>query len=142
MIWPGKSYKLPSMEKVAFLFCVHNHQPVGNFLRALENAYEKAYFPFIQILKKYPFMKISIHYSRTLWDLFEDHHPEFFKGLRGLVRTFLPTEAVSLSESGFKKIFGGSCLLLCWPLDLEPKTQFRVTIELGIYHFLRNQVKV
>jgi Alpha-amylase/4-alpha-glucanotransferase, C-terminal len=123
------------MEKVAFLFCVHNHQPIGNFLRALENAYEKAYFPFIQILKKYPFMKISIHYSRILWDLFKDHHPEFFKGLRGLVRTFLPTEAVSLSESGFEMIFQGSWLLLCWPLDLEPKTRFGVTIELGIYHF-------
>jgi alpha-amylase len=47
------------MEKVAFLFCVHNHQPVGNFLHVLENAYEKAYLPFIEVLKKYPFMKIS-----------------------------------------------------------------------------------
>ena len=51
------------MNKVAFLFCVHNHQPVGNFLHVLENAYEKAYLPFIEVLKKYPFMKISIHYT-------------------------------------------------------------------------------
>jgi len=74
------------MEKVAFLFCVHNHQPVGNFLHVLENAYEKAYLPFIEILKKYPFMKITIHYTGVLWDFFKDHHPEFLKTLREMVK--------------------------------------------------------
>ncbi|OGQ11978.1 MAG: hypothetical protein A2026_09720, partial [Deltaproteobacteria bacterium RBG_19FT_COMBO_46_12] len=74
------------MEKVAFLFCVHNHQPVGNFLHILENAYEKAYLPFIEVLKKYPFMKISIHYTGILWDFFKDRHPEFLEALRELVK--------------------------------------------------------
>lgn len=74
------------MEKVAFLFCVHNHQPVGNFLHILEYAYEKAYLPFIEVLKKYPFMKISIHYTGILWDFFKDHHPEFLETLKGLVK--------------------------------------------------------
>jgi len=74
------------MEKVTFLFCVHNHQPVGNFLHILENAYEKAYLPFIEVLKKYPFMKISIHYTGILWDFFKDRHPEFIKTLRELVK--------------------------------------------------------
>jgi hypothetical protein len=73
------------MEKVAFLFCVHNHQPVGNFLHILEEAYEKAYFPFIDVLKKYPFMKISIHYTGVLWDFFKEHHPEFLGTLKTLV---------------------------------------------------------
>ena len=44
-----------------------------------------------------------------------------------------PIETVSLSESGFEKIFQGSCLLLYWPLDLEPGGEFGVTVELGIY---------
>ncbi len=74
------------MEKVAFLFCVHDHQPVGNFLHILENAYEKAYLPFIEVLKQYPFMKISIHYTGVLWDFFKDHHPEFLETLRELVK--------------------------------------------------------
>jgi alpha-amylase/alpha-mannosidase (GH57 family) len=74
------------MEKVAFLFCVHNHQPIGNFPHVLENAYKRAYFPFIEVLKKYPFIKISIHYSGILWDFFKDHHPEFLKTLRGMVK--------------------------------------------------------
>jgi hypothetical protein len=74
------------MEKVAFLFCVHNHQPVGNFLHVLEEAYEKAYLPFIEVLKKYPFMKISIHYTGVLWDFFKEHHPEFLGTLKTLVK--------------------------------------------------------
>jgi alpha-amylase len=74
------------MEKVAFLFCVHNHQPVGNFPYVLENAYEKAYLPFIKVLKKYSFMKISIHYSGVLWDFFKKSHPEFLVTLRELVK--------------------------------------------------------
>jgi len=45
-----------------------------------------------------------------------------------------PVETVSLSESGFEKIYQGSCLLLYWPLELKPKEQFEVTIELGIEH--------
>lgn len=74
------------MEKVAFLFCVHNHQPVGNFQFVLENAFEKAYRPFIEVLMKYPFMKISIHFSGVLLDFFKENHPEFLKTLRRLVK--------------------------------------------------------
>jgi hypothetical protein len=84
--WPQKSYKLTTMEKVAFLFGVHNHQPVGNFPHVLENGYEKAYLPFIEVLKKYPFMKVSIHYSGILWDFFKEDHPEFLKTLKELVK--------------------------------------------------------
>jgi alpha-amylase len=43
-----------------------------------------------------------------------------------------PVETVSLSESGFERIFQGSCLLFYWPLELEPGKQFEVDIELGI----------
>jgi len=73
------------MNRVAFLFCVHNHQPVGNFPHVVENAYNKAYLPFMEVLKKYPFMKISIHYTGVLWDFFKDHHPEFLETLKELV---------------------------------------------------------
>jgi alpha-amylase len=43
-----------------------------------------------------------------------------------------PIETVSLSESGFERIFQGSCLLLYWPLDLVPNKEFRVSLDLGI----------
>ncbi len=74
------------MEKVAFLFCVHNHQPVGNFPHILQDAYEKAYLPFIEVLKKYPFMKISIHYTGVLLDFFKEYTPEFLESLKELVK--------------------------------------------------------
>ncbi len=45
-----------------------------------------------------------------------------------------PLETVSLSESGFERIFQGSCLLLYWPLELGPDKRFEVNIELGIEH--------
>lgn len=74
------------MEKVSFLFCVHNHQPVGNFPGVIEKAYQKAYLPFIEILKEYPFMRITIHYSGVLWDFFRSNHPEFLKNLKDMVK--------------------------------------------------------
>jgi alpha-amylase len=48
-----------------------------------------------------------------------------------------PVETVSLSESGFEKIFQGSCLLFYWPLELELGKEFEVNIELGIHHFVK-----
>ena len=74
------------MEKVAFLFCVHNHQPVGNFLHVMENAYQKAYRPFIEVLKKFPFMKVSIHYSGVLWDFFRTRSSGIFGYVEGASR--------------------------------------------------------
>ncbi len=71
---------------MALLFCIHNHQPVGNFPHVLENAYERAYRPFIGVLKKYPFIKLSVHYSGILWDFFKEDHPEFLRTLKELVQ--------------------------------------------------------
>jgi hypothetical protein len=48
-----------------------------------------------------------------------------------------PIETVSLSESGFERIYQGSCLLFYWPLELEPEEQFEVTLELSVQPFRR-----
>ena len=47
----------------------------------------------------------------------------------------VPIETVSLSESGFEKIFQGSCLLFYWPLELETGDGFEVNVELGVDSF-------
>jgi alpha-amylase len=44
-----------------------------------------------------------------------------------------PVETISLSESGFERIYQGSCLLLYWPLDLDSREPFRLNVELGIH---------
>jgi 4-alpha-glucanotransferase len=75
------------MGRVAFLFCVHNHQPVGNFEHVLEQAYRKAYLPFLEVLKKYPFMNATLHYSGVLWGFFKRNHPPFFTTLKQLTQS-------------------------------------------------------
>jgi alpha-amylase len=73
------------MPKVQFIFAIHNHQPVGNFDFVAEEAYEKAYLPFINVLQRHPGIKITLHYSGILYRFFEQKHPEFLGLLRELV---------------------------------------------------------
>jgi alpha-amylase len=73
------------MPKVQFIFAIHNHQPVGNFDFVAEDAYQKAYLPFIKALERHPSLKITLHYTGILYHFFEQHHPEFIDLLRKLV---------------------------------------------------------
>jgi hypothetical protein len=40
-----------------------------------------------------------------------------------------PIETVSNSEAGFERIYQGSCVLVSWPVELEPGGRFTVSIE-------------
>ena len=73
------------MSKVQFIFAVHNHQPVGNFDFVAEEAYQKAYLPFIEVLKRHPKIRVVLHYTGILYRFFEARHPEFLETLRNLV---------------------------------------------------------
>lgn len=73
------------MPKVQFILAIHNHQPVGNFNFVAEEAYEKAYLPFISILERHPKIKVVLHYTGILYKFFEDRHPEFMARLKGLI---------------------------------------------------------
>ena len=73
------------MPKVQFIFAIHNHQPVGNFDFVAEEAYQKAYLPFLTVLERHPAIKIVLHYTGILYRYFEQHHPEFMDRLKGLV---------------------------------------------------------
>ncbi|HHF53155.1 MAG TPA: hypothetical protein ENL43_02175, partial [candidate division WOR-3 bacterium] len=50
------------------LFGIHNHQPVGNFDWVLRFAYEKSYFPFLEIARDYPEFKFALHITGPLWE--------------------------------------------------------------------------
>lgn len=71
--------------KFHLLFGVHNHQPVGNFPQVFEEGYEKAYLPFIEVLEKHPKVKVSLHYSGSLWEWIESEHPDFLKRIKDLL---------------------------------------------------------
>jgi alpha-amylase len=74
------------MKKVNFLFGIHCHQPIGNFEDVFEEAYQKAYLPFVKVLENHPRIRVSAHYSGVLFDYFAAKHPEFMDNLRKLVR--------------------------------------------------------
>ncbi len=69
------------MKKLKLLLGLHNHQPVGNFDHVFEWAYKDCYLPFLEVLKDYPDIPVTLHYSGPLLDWLEEHHPEFFEKL-------------------------------------------------------------
>ncbi len=74
------------MKKIKFAFGIHNHQPIGNFQHVFEKAFERCYSPFLELLEKYPFFKLSLHYCGILFDWLFDNHPELVEKLKVLVR--------------------------------------------------------
>lgn len=71
--------------RIYFVLALHNHQPVGNLPEVFEHCFEKAYGPFIEVLERFPEMKIVLHYTGSLLDWICEHRPWFIDRLRGLV---------------------------------------------------------
>ncbi|MEE8317817.1 MAG: alpha-amylase/4-alpha-glucanotransferase domain-containing protein, partial [Candidatus Omnitrophota bacterium] len=71
--------------RVYFAMGLHFHQPVGNFQKILERAYQDCYSPFLEVLTGYPDIKITFHFSGNLLDYFEKTHPEFLDKVRDMV---------------------------------------------------------
>ena len=72
------------MKKVYFLFAIHCHQPIGNFEHVIEDAYRMSYLPFIEVLEKFPSIKMTVHYTGILLSWFKERHPEFLEKLKML----------------------------------------------------------
>ncbi len=75
------------MKKINLVIGVHNHQPIGNFDHVIEEAYQKSYKPFLDVLEKFPKVKISQHYTGFLLEWLKKHHPEIFGQLRSLAKS-------------------------------------------------------
>ncbi|MBN2298667.1 MAG: hypothetical protein JXM72_08730, partial [Deltaproteobacteria bacterium] len=65
-------------EKILLAFCVHSHQPVGNFPAVFRQGSHDCYLPLLRILKDYPQIRMSLHYTGPLLEWFEANEPEFF----------------------------------------------------------------
>ncbi len=85
------------MSKVKFCFGIHNHQPVGNFGWVVEDAYRKSYLPFLQLLERHEFFRISLHCTGILYDWMKQNHPE---GLT-LIGKLVDRGQVELLTGGF-----------------------------------------
>ena len=64
---------------------IHNHQPVGNFPWVFQQVYEESYLPMIKALEQHPNVRLSLHYTGSLLDWFDEAQPEFLRRLAALV---------------------------------------------------------
>ena len=79
-----------------FIFGVHLHQPLGNSPEIMELAYNKAYLPFLKIMKDFK-IKFQIHISGSLLLYLVEKHPEFIE----LIREFIREERIEILGGGF-----------------------------------------
>jgi alpha-amylase len=65
------------LNRLQLIIVIHNHQPVGNFDHVVEEAYERSYRPFLEVLERRPELRIGLHNSGCLWEWLEHHHPDY-----------------------------------------------------------------
>jgi alpha-amylase len=75
------------MEKLKFLFGIHNHQPLGNFDHVFEEVYRQCYQPYFEVLQQFPQLKTTAHFSGCLLEWLQANRPEYLKVIGGLVQT-------------------------------------------------------
>lgn len=63
----------------------------------MEDAYGKAYLPFLELLERHPSINVVLHYSGNLLSWMEEKHPEAIHILRGLAKA----ERVEFLSGGF-----------------------------------------
>ncbi len=85
------------MSKLKLILSIHNHQPVGNFEHVLEEAYQRAYLPFLERFLEHRKLKIVLHYSGKLLLWFEKRHPEAID----MIRTLIKDGRAELLSGGF-----------------------------------------
>jgi len=84
------------VNKIHLVFCLHNHQPVGNFDHVFEYTYNQAYLPFLDVYERFGNLPMGLHLSGPLWDWLTDHHPECVERIK------------RLAEQGTLEILGGA----------------------------------
>lgn len=60
-----------------FALVVHNHQPVENDDKVIEQVYRTSYSPFLKRLARFPEIKVNLHYSGYLLEWLARNHEEF-----------------------------------------------------------------
>ncbi|MCA9039895.1 MAG: DUF1926 domain-containing protein [Planctomycetaceae bacterium] len=71
--------------RIRLVLAIHNHQPIGNFDGVFEQSYQESYLPFIEMLREFPEISISLHNSGSLLEWLVERHPEYIDIVRSLV---------------------------------------------------------
>jgi len=64
---------------------IHNHQPVGNFGFVFEEAYQKSYLPFLELLEKHAHVRLALHCTGILFEWIKNNKTDYIPRLRKLV---------------------------------------------------------
>ncbi len=64
------------------LLVIHNHQPLGNLPDVFRKAYDIAYGPFLDVVRKHPGIRWALHTSGCLWEWLETEEPGYLDALR------------------------------------------------------------
>lgn len=73
------------MKPIYLALGIHNHQPLGNFIWVLEEHYDAAYLPFLDIMEGSTALPFSLHTSGPLLRWLLESHPEYVRRVRDLV---------------------------------------------------------
>jgi 4-alpha-glucanotransferase len=68
-------------------FCLHNHQPVGNFGYVIESAYMDCYLPLLEALERHPGIACGVHISGSLLEWIHRSHPQYIERTGALCRS-------------------------------------------------------
>jgi len=66
-------------------FGIHNHQPIDHGDSVIEENYQKAYRPFLDVLGEFKDVKANFHVSGPLLEWLQEHHPEYIDDLKAMV---------------------------------------------------------
>jgi hypothetical protein len=72
-------------KSIHLILGVHNHQPVDNFEHVMEEATEKCYRPFLNVLEAHPKVAMAIHYTGYLLGWLQEKHPDLIVQLKRLI---------------------------------------------------------
>ena len=75
------------MKHINFCLGIHNHQPVGNFDFVFEEAHQKSYLPFLELLEKHAHVRLALHCTGILFEWIKNHKPDYILRLRKLVES-------------------------------------------------------
>ena len=64
------------------LLVIHNHQPLGNLPDVFRKAYDIAYKPFLDVVRRHPKISWALHTSGCLWEWLEREEPGYLDALR------------------------------------------------------------
>lgn len=82
---------------ITLVLAFHNHQPVGNFGWVIEDAYQRAYRPLMDIIGSHPSIRFGQHYTGILLDWFAENHPDFIE----VIRAGVASGRVELLSGGY-----------------------------------------